>query len=566
MDKQECKKVAREKHLAACFLRRANREIYGPLLRELRDQRVHGVDLHPQTLSDAYTLLENHSSGRQRFHHTNDRARHREGNTSQGIQYAQRGERGKASGPPVAGLDGRFIRSKQCYNCYRYGHYSDNCPNGEIEERQQHHIQGAVIEEKSDSEEDDSVIISFTYMTDARSHGVDRNSILLDTGSNCSVFNNIHMLTDVKKSRKKLCALTNGGSQESEYRGTLPGFFEVWYNPHSMVNILSFGEVAQRFRITMDTANENTINVHINQDDDKVLKFREMDNGLYVLETTNNDLVSHYSYLHLATLPNHNHAYYSKSEIAGAEQAMDLYNHINVTRYGNFIKLLERNYFRDCPITAEDAKRALELYGRNESEVQGRTTRKRPLPIEECNIVSLPDNIKDRHRSISLSVDYLYINGMPMLHSISGRSYQFLTLEPLYKAKPNKEDMIDGLQHIIKTYKARGIEINQINADNEFACVSTEMLPARMNIMAADEHVGDVERSIRYIKEGTRTQIQGLPLTHYTNKMTAGCVMYVLKHINHLPSRSRLSTELSPATLVTGDPTPLRPYSLRQDH
>ena len=38
--------------------------------------------------------------------------------------------------------------------------------------------------------------------------------------------------------------------------------------------------------------------------------------------------------------------------------------------------------------------------------------------------------------------------------------------------------------------------------------------------------------------------------------MTVGCVMYVLKQVNHLPSRSGLSQDLSPATLITGEPTP----------
>ena len=40
-----CEKITREKHLATCFLRRANQGIYAPLMRELRDQRLHGNDL-----------------------------------------------------------------------------------------------------------------------------------------------------------------------------------------------------------------------------------------------------------------------------------------------------------------------------------------------------------------------------------------------------------------------------------------------------------------------------------------------------------------------------------------
>ena len=418
-------------------------------------------------------------------------------------------------------------------------------------------MQGAILEELLDSDDDSSIVISYTYMADKRDgQDVGRHNILIDTGSNCSVFNNIDLLTDVRKSKQRLRAMTNGGSQESEYQGMLPGFFEVWYNPNSMLNILSFGEVASRFRITMDTAQENAILVHMDADSGAVLRFKEAGAGLYLLQTNNNDLVTHYSYLQLIRTANSNSQYYSKRELFRAEQARSFYEHVNVTGYANFIKLLEKNYFRDCPITAEDARRAMELFGKEPQDTQGRGTRQRPIAIKERLPISIPESIKERHNNISISVDYLYIQGAAMLHTILGKSYQFRTLEPVYKPKPNKDDIITGLTNIINTYHARGINITQINGDNEFACVGTALLPSRMNVMAADEHVGDVERSIRHIKDGTRTQINGLPYTHYLKSMIVGCVMYVLKHVNHLPSRGGLSQDLSPATLITGDPTP----------
>ena len=57
---KKCTATARNKHLATCFLRRANMGLYGPFLRELRDQRLHGVDIYPQNMADACSLLENH--------------------------------------------------------------------------------------------------------------------------------------------------------------------------------------------------------------------------------------------------------------------------------------------------------------------------------------------------------------------------------------------------------------------------------------------------------------------------------------------------------------------------
>lgn len=290
-----CEKITREKHLATCFIRRANQGIYAPLMRELRDQRLHGNDLYPQNLADAYTLLENHSSSRRQGRPGNEGRRNKEGGSVvQGIQHAQQGDRNKEPGGPIAGVDGRFIPYRRCYACKRFGHFADNCPGeGEVE-GQQHHMHAAIIESNDEWDSDDeSVEISFTYLTNKDRIQPDRNKILIDTGSNCSVFNNIEMLEGVRRSKHKLKAFTNGGSQESEYRGFLPGFFEVWYNPESMINILSFDEVSKRFRITMDTGEENTIKVHIDEEKGKVLRFKSIEAGLYILEANDNELVTH---------------------------------------------------------------------------------------------------------------------------------------------------------------------------------------------------------------------------------------------------------------------------------
>lgn len=180
-----CTAIARNKHLATYFLRRANMGLYGPLLRELRDQRLHGNDLYPKNMADAYSLLENHSSGKRRTTTGREEGRTRTDNVVQVIQHAQKGERGKASGRAIAGLDGRFISNRQCHSCYRYEHYSDQCPeaNESNSDRQQYHMHEAIIEEVDSDNEDEegSMIISFTYMTNGMTELHDKNTILLDT-------------------------------------------------------------------------------------------------------------------------------------------------------------------------------------------------------------------------------------------------------------------------------------------------------------------------------------------------------------------------------------------------
>lgn len=160
-------KIARDKHLAVCFLRRANQGVYAPLLRELCDQRLHGIDLYPKDIADAYTLLENHSSRRRRSNYNSDYTGGRS-DVGEGIQRAQRGERGVPSRPAVAGLDGRFIRNRQCFTCYRYGHYSDQCPNAEDTiTGTQLHMHGAVIEEVQENKEEQEELdnsVDFLYV------------------------------------------------------------------------------------------------------------------------------------------------------------------------------------------------------------------------------------------------------------------------------------------------------------------------------------------------------------------------------------------------------------------
>ena len=87
--------------------------------------------------------------------------------------------------------------------------------------------------------------------------------ILLDTGSTMSVFKNKKMLLNVRKSKKVLRAYSNGGYQDSQNVGDVPGMFPVWYNPDSVLNILALCDVAKKFRVTMDTDVDNIIRVHL---------------------------------------------------------------------------------------------------------------------------------------------------------------------------------------------------------------------------------------------------------------------------------------------------------------
>ena len=83
------------------------------------------------------------------------------------------------------------------------------------------------------------------------------------------------------------------------------------------------------------------------------------------------------------------------------------------------------------------------------------------------------------------------------------------------------------------------------------------MIPIPMNIVAEGEHLGDIERSSRIIKESARCHVHRLTYTRYPKEMVIGCVTHSVKELNQLPADSGISEDQIPATLVTGAPSPI---------
>jgi hypothetical protein len=57
---------------------------------------------------------------------------------------------------------------------------------------------------------------------------------------------------------------------------------------------------------------------------------------------------------------------------------------------------------------------------------------------------------------------------------------------------------------VINLYQTCGFNISRIEADQEFSCIANDILPIPLNVADADDHVHEVEWSIRTIKERTK--------------------------------------------------------------
>jgi hypothetical protein len=90
--------------------------------------------------------------------------------------------------------------------------------------------------------------------------------------------------------------------------------------------------------------------------------------------------------------------------------------------------------------------------------------------------------------------------------------------------------------------------------DGEFEPLRDDLLELQitLNTTANDEHVGDIERYIRTVKERVRCIYNTLPFTLIPYRLIVEMVYFSIFWLNSFPPSDGISTMLSPRALVTG--------------
>jgi hypothetical protein len=444
------------------------------------------------------------------------------------MTFAQRGTL-------VAGTDGTTHENIQCWNCRLQGHYAGDCPTTPAGGT----VTGTTLTQQA-------FVLAQASVGDKR-HGIDPNWILLDSQSTISVFKNADMLTNIRHSTHVLRALTNGGHQDSRMVGDFPNLGEVWYNRDSFANILSLADVRQVCRVTMDTAAEPALLVH--RLDGTVMKFSEHPSGLYVYkDKPTNDRVTG-CYTLVSTVANQK-KFFSRREVKAANLARELYRKIGRPSEADFQTILKNNLIRDCPVTPGDANRALIIYGPDIATLKGKTTRSTAAPRAPTFVAEpIPAPILEHHRVVTLCVDFFFVQGIPFFHTIS-RGIGFRTAHPV--GDRTKATIMRVLRSVVALYQARGLTISDVHGDHELACVRASLLPIVVNVVPADSHVGEVERSIHTIKERARSCAHGLPFRRLPRLLVTHLVADAVRCLNRFPWPNGISVTMSPASILTG--------------
>jgi hypothetical protein len=179
--------------------------------------------------------------------------------------------------------------------------------------------------------------------------------------------------------------------------------------------------------------------------DGTVIKFTEHPSGVHVFNPRNvtNNCVNEYTMISTVA---------KQKKIQAADATRNLYRKIGHPDEAEFQSILRNNFIRNCPVSPDDAKRALIIYGPDIAVIKGKMARsgaaaRTPPFVAE----SIPAPILRHHQNVTLCADFFFVKGHPFYHTIS-RDIGFCTISPV--PDRTKLTILRETQAVIRLYQA----------------------------------------------------------------------------------------------------------------
>ena len=153
-----------------------------------------------------------------------------------------------------------------------------------------------------------------------------------------------------------------------------------------------------------------------------------------------------------------------------------------------------------------------------------------------------------------MTADIFFVNKIPFFLTLS-RKICFTAVNHL--ANRTVPEIFKAFKEIFQYYLQRGFRITTVSADGEFEPLKTliESIPGgpTVNLASASEHVPEIERRIRVVRERCRATRHSLPFQRIPKILTIHIVFNVVKLLNFFPTKGGVSESLSPKTILSGE-------------
>ena len=346
----------------------------------------------------------------------------------------------------------------------------------------------------------------------------------------------------------------------------------------SLVNILSYGQLGDTYRITSDTWNEDAFTVHDFGGRD--IKFVRSEEGLYYynvrwkktgipshilarIKRTNTSPKPVGTTLVVTTKPckiilntiRGNQEGFTKKQLQKAKIAKRIYIMLGRPSYRDFANIIKWKLLQNCPVEYEDVVNAWKIYGQDIGAIRGKATRKKPQVIEVEGILKIPQEILYQIQDVTLCADVMFCDKLVMLTTVL-RRIGFTTIDIL--KNQSITTIHKALQKVFAVYSHREVPIRNLLTDRQFLPLDEVLLRednVKLNTTSANEHVGDVERNVRVIKERVRAVKATLPYTVLPKLMKIALLKLTAFWLNLFPRKGQIKALFGPRMLLLGEMT-----------
>ena len=376
--------------------------------------------------------------------------------------------------------------------------------------------------------------------------GLKKNYLYLDTCTTHNVMCSPEYLTQIRSLSEALVLHTNAGECSTDQQGYL-GSVLFWLDRLGIANVISLSTLEALGPVSYDSnvrggsfvcnAPEGTIVFHRCPDTDfPYIDLDEQDDNSAVL---------------LVQTVRQNFEGFTSTEVEkaiAARRAQASSGHLSEQVMKREVSRTDcHSLFRDCPVSSKDITNANNIFGPSLPIIKGKQVRKKPSRVEP-QYISIPAQVMELNKFVTLVADVMFVNGLPFFVTLS-RNIRFATVQFVPRRTAN--DLSNVLNEVLMLYKRAGFICQTALMDGEFEKLKAKLSDKIViNISSKNEHVAEIERKIRDMKNTCRSITASLPFKVLPNAIIKGLVHHAVMMMNAIPAPKGVSSVFSPRELV----------------